>query len=289
MTIREASQQLLFQLCRLYDDREAAAIADLVMEQVTGRKKIDRIISKQAPLSLPQSELLTAHTQALLAHRPVQYVLHEAWFAGMKLYVDEQVLIPRPETEELVDWLVSEIIQAAGGAPIRILDVGSGSGSIAIALKKKLQGAYVCSCDISEGALAVARKNATDQHAEIDFICLDFLNTEQRDQLEVFDVLVSNPPYVPMKDKASMQEHVVGHEPHLALFVEDDDALLFYKAITDFANKKLAGVAKIFVEAHPAHAADVEKLFLGGGFGEVEIRKDLSGRDRLIRATRSLS
>ncbi len=292
MTIHEAQQQLTFKLHDIYEDREASAITNLVLENVTGWKKIDRVVNKQSALSLLQEELLKKYTEELLMHKPVQYVLHEAWFAGMKFYVDENVLIPRPETEELVDWILEE----AGGrvaeetftfhhSPFTILDIGTGSGCIPIALKKKLPDAKIFSCDVSEAALQIANQNAKDNNVEINFINLDFLNTQEREKLPTCDIIVSNPPYVPMKDEETMQQNVIGYEPHLALFVEDNNPLIFYEAIADFASKKLLPEGKIFVEIHEAQSSNVKKLFLLNNFQHVEIKKDILGKERMIKAT----
>ncbi|HVM89660.1 MAG TPA: peptide chain release factor N(5)-glutamine methyltransferase [Puia sp.] len=294
MTIHEAQQQLLFQLYHIYDDREAAAIANLVMENITEWKRIDRVLNKNVPLSLPKTELLKRYTEELSAHKPVQYVLHEAWFAGMKFYVDENVLIPRPETEELVEWIVREVQHSDSAVsspmtdnrqPLTVLDVGTGSGCIPIALKKKLPGAEIFSCDVSEAALYVAKKNAQENNTEINFLHIDFLKEEQRDQLPIVDIIVSNPPYIPLTEKITMQQNVIGYEPHLALFVEDDNALMFYEAIAAFAKTKLKPRGTVYVEIHEELAPHVKKLFSFSGFQQVEIKKDMQGKDRMIKAT----
>jgi release factor glutamine methyltransferase len=281
MTIHEAQQQLLFQLYHVYDNREAANIADWVMEHITGWKKIDRIINKQVPLLPHRIEQLEQFTTELLAHKPVQYVLHEAWFCGMPFYVDEHVLIPRPETEELVDWIVQDIrLQTAD---FKLLDIGTGSGCIPIALKKKLPGAQVYSCDVSEGALAVARKNATAQQADIHLLQADFLNRDSWQQLPSVNIIVSNPPYIPQSDEHTMQPNVLKYEPHVALFVPNDDALLFYKAITEFAQQKLQSGGSIYAEIHEELGEQTKALFLSEGFSSVEIKKDMQGKDRMVK------
>ncbi len=244
MTIQEAQQQLGSQLNQIYHEREAASIANLVMENITSWKKIDRVINKNGLLSSEKIELLKKYSEELLSHKPLQYVLHEAWFAGMKFYVDENVLIPRPETEELVEWVVESRMTddrwSMTEKPFTILDIGTGSGCIPIALKKKLPQAEIYSCDVNEGALNVANKNAGDNNAAINFLHLDFLNKEKRDSLGSFDIIVSNPPYIPVKDKETMQQNVVSYEPHLALFVEDNNPLIFYESIADFEKEKLS-------------------------------------------------
>ncbi|HLK27172.1 MAG TPA: peptide chain release factor N(5)-glutamine methyltransferase [Puia sp.] len=301
MTIHEAQQQLLFQLYHIYDDRESAAITNLIMENITEWKKIDRVVNKNVPLSLTKIELLKKYTEELLQHKPVQYVLHEAWFSGMKFYVDENVLIPRPETEELVEWIVQEVQssefrvggqQSAVCSPMTdnrrlttILDIGTGSGCIPIALKKKIPNAEIFSCDISEAALQIAKQNAKNNNVEISFMQLDFLDEQQRNPLSSFDIIVSNPPYIPIKDKETIQQNVIGYEPHLALFVEDNNQLIFYEAIADFAKEKLSANGNVFVETHEEQASNVKKLFSIKGFNEIEIKKDMQGKERMIKAT----
>jgi release factor glutamine methyltransferase len=306
MTIHQAQQQLLFKLYDIYDNREAAAITNLVMENITEWKKIDRVVNKNVLLSLPKIELLKKYSEELLLHKPVQYVLHEAWFAGMKFYVDENVLIPRPETEELVDWIAKEAgsrESEAGGlmadgrswltekkltihhSPLTILDIGTGSGCIPIALKKKLPDSEIYSCDISIGALNIAKQNAVDNNADIHFLHLDFLNENQRALLPLFDIIVSNPPYIPMKEKQSMMRNVADYEPHLALFVENSNALVFYESIADFAKEKLSVNGEIFVEVHEEQSCNVKKLFSFKGFTDIEIKKDMQSKDRMIKAT----
>jgi release factor glutamine methyltransferase len=303
MTIHEGQKKLLTQLYHLYDDREAGAIANLIMENITGLKKIDRVINKLMQLSEVQISLLTTYSAELDTHKPVQYVLHEAWFCDMKFYVDEHVLIPRHETEELVAWIQQEVMVLPAGeagtgsaekndgkpAPdhqtLTVLDIGTGSGSIAIALKKKLDDPLVFSCDVSETALSIARQNALSNHAEVNFLCLDFLDPEKRKSLPSCHLIVSNPPYIPVKDKSYMPANVVNFEPHLALFVSDHDPLVFYKAIAEFSTQKLLPGGTIYVEVHEDLFSHVKKLFLLAGFANVEVRKDMQNKSRMVKAT----
>jgi len=284
MTMQEAQRQLADQLKTIYDAREAATIADWVIEHVTGLKKIDRLVHKTAELPGEQLQQLHEYTSALLTHKPVQYVLHEAWFDGMKLFVNEHVLIPRPETEELVNWIVKDLQATTPDFTGTILDIGTGSGCIPIALKKRLPSAKVIACDVSEDALAVAKQNATAQYTPIEFIAVDFLNELSRRQLPSCHILVSNPPYIPAKDIATMHQNVVAYEPHLALFVEDENPFLFYEAIATFAQTHVLPGGMVYVEIHEELANGVMEVFSANGLAEVEIRKDLSGKDRMVRA-----
>jgi release factor glutamine methyltransferase len=279
MDWQQAQKELVTQLIPLYGDREAILIADWVMENLSGWKKIDRLLHRSEPLPPDTLDTYKRYSRELLTHRPVQYVLHETWFAGMKLYVDESVLIPRPETEELVEWIRSSL-----PAP-SILDVGTGSGCIALALAKQLPFARVHACDISPEALAVARRNAAAQHTSLTFHQLDFLNPHSWDTLPPIDCLVSNPPYIPLKENGTMATHVTHFEPDRALFVPDDDALVFYRALGRFAQQRLPKGGQVFVEIHEEMGQAVKALFLETGFSTVILRQDLQGKDRMIMAT----
>lgn len=276
MTIREANSRLLFQLYHLYDNRESANIADLVMENVTGWKRIDRVVNKDVRLSKVQTEKLDQYIDELSRNVPVQYVLHEAWFGEMGFYVDDNVLIPRPETEELVHWIAGK--RKTSPPALKILDIGTGSGCIAIALKKKLPASIVYACDVSNAALNVAQKNATLLNAEINFIEADILEPSQWTKFPVFDVIVSNPPYVPSAEKTQMNANVVQYEPHLALFVDSEDPLLFYRTIRAFAKERLAKGGELFFEVHENLAGQTAQLF-----ERSEIRKDMQGKNRMLR------
>ncbi len=279
MTIHEANMQLLFRLYEIYDDREAANIADLVMENVTGWKRIDRVTNKQVKMSEVMTQQLDKYTQELLTHKPVQYVLHEAWFGGMKLYVDENVLIPRPETEELVDLIVKDKKEKE----IQILDIGTGSGCIAIALKKHLPLCEVYAIDISSDALTVAEKNNVLNNTKVRFILSDIFEEISWNQFSSFDCIVSNPPYIPSTETKLMSDNVTKFEPHLALFVPDNDPLKFYKTIARFAEKKLSPGGSVFVEVHENFAEEVKKVF--SFLGDVQIKKDMQGKERFVVAS----
>jgi release factor glutamine methyltransferase len=299
MTIHEAQQQLLVELYQLYDRGEASAIADLIMENITKWKKIDRLVKKTIPLTGVQAELFKKYSEELAAGKPVQYVLHESWFCNMKFYVDENVLIPRPETEELVEWIVKELsiekLSVERGeqkkrnkinrTPFRILDIGTGSGCIPISLKKKLENIEIYSCDVNEMALNVAKQNALSNDAQVNFLHLDFLEGNQRNELPSFNIIVSNPPYIKASEKSTMAANVVNFEPHIALFVKDDDPLIFYNVISDFALKKLLPGGTVYVEIHEDLYSNVKELFPAKNFSEVTIKKDLLGKNRMLKAT----
>jgi release factor glutamine methyltransferase len=284
MTFQKAEQELSAAMSNIYDKSEALVIAGLVMEIISGRKKMDRIMIKEALLSAGETSQLEQYTKELVGHKPVQYVLQEAWFYGLRFYVNEHVLIPRPETEELVKW-ISEEPWVAGQS---LLDIGTGSGCIAIALKKVKPELKISACDISTEALEVARRNAHSHDAIIDFLQIDILNPLQRHQLPYFDCIAANPPYVPNRDKNDMSANVLDFEPHQALFVPDEEPLIFYNAIADFGLKHLLPGGDIFVEVHEKEAGNVKKLFSFAGFSSIEIKMDMQGKPRLLKATRLL-
>jgi release factor glutamine methyltransferase len=283
----QAQKELAKRLAPGHGDREAAIIADWVMERVTGQSKLERLLRKTEELRQGMLIAYERYSHELLAGRPVQYVLGESWFGGMKFFVDERVLIPRPETEELVEWVISEAAHPgsplpAPSIPASILDVGTGSGCIAITLSRRLTGIPVYACDLSEGALAVAGQNATALGATIGLLKTDFLDRGQWGSLPPVRWLVSNPPYIPLKERGSMASHVVDAEPALALFVPDDDPLIFYRALGEFAGMRPGAV--LFLEVHEGLGGDVRELLLGLGAVEVVLRKDLQGKDRMIKA-----
>lgn len=284
MTIHEAGKRLLFQLYEIYDDREAANIADLVMEHLTGWKRIDRVVNRDVKISGAMEKQLDRYGEDLLMHKPVQYVLNEAWFMNLKLYIDENVLIPRPETEELVQWVIGET--GKDGNDVAILDIGTGSGCIAVALKKNITTAAVYATDISEAALNVARRNALANNADVNFILSDMLDETTWYELPEVNVIVSNPPYIPLRDKDKMEDNVVKHEPHIALFVDDEDAIVFYNAIAKLAGKKLLTAGKIFVEMHEDLSEQVEESFKSHGFTRTSVKKDMQHKKRMLSATR---
>ncbi|MBK5270374.1 MAG: peptide chain release factor N(5)-glutamine methyltransferase, partial [Bacteroidia bacterium] len=212
--------------------------------------------------------------------------LNEAWFCGFKFYIDNNVLIPRPETEELVEWIITNCKFPIG--QLSILDIGSGSGCIPIALKRKLRKAEVWSCDISNEALNVARQNANNLGGDVNFFQTDFLNKDLWEELPSYDIIVSNPPYIPEKGKEEMQPNVLMYEPQVALFVPDNDALLFYKAIADFAKKHLNRNGSIYMEIHESHGKEVAQLFQSKNYF-TEIKKDMQGKERMLKVSTTKS
>ena len=292
MTVDQARKKIVDSIIATYQEDEAKNIAEILVEHVTKLPLIERIIKKSEILSAKQEAILLALIGRLQNDEPIQYITNESWFAGMKLYVDKNVLIPRPETEELVEWIVSDRKlnpksdpEASGRNP-KILDIGTGSGCIAIALKTKLPEIEMWACDVSDEALNVARLNADALHAAIDFVPLNFLDAQQRQQLPRLNIIVSNPPYVPERDKSEMKKNVVGYEPSVALFVPNNDPLIFFNSIADFGNENLHEGGSIYVEIHEDLGDKVENVFQMKGYDSIVRKKDLQGKDRMIRSSR---
>ena len=285
MTIHEAKQQMINSLKSIYAGQEAMNIAEMAIEYLTGKSKTEQVNNKEMIFPADQFETFKQVIERLKQNEPIQYILGEAWFAGMKFHVDKTVLIPRPETEELVNWIIKTLQgwQKPGNRNYKIIDIGTGSGCISIALRKQLlQFFETWACDINDQVLTIARKNADELHALVDFVAMDFLDAAQRRQLPQVDVIVSNPPYVPLRDKYEMKPNVVDFEPHTALFVPDNDPLVFYRAITDFAKEKLYPGGLVFVEIHESSGKKVSELFRLEGFS-VELKKDMQGKDRMLK------
>ncbi len=281
MTVQEATYYVLKQLRTIYEEGEASQITDWLMEKITGSIKTERMLYKNAALTTDEEILLQNYTKRLVQHEPIQYVLNESWFSGFKFYVDKHVLIPRPETEELVEWVITNCRFPVD--QLKILDIGSGCGCIPISLKRRIRRAEVWGCDISSEALEVAKRNAVALGTDVNFIQLDFLDKQQWEQLPSFDIIVSNPPYIPEKDKETMQPNVLRYEPATALFVPDNDPLLFYKAIAEFGKIHLNKSGSIYTEIHEDLGEATMNVFQSAGYIS-EIKKDMQQKDRMVKS-----
>ncbi len=280
MSLNDIKQALKKQLADQYESIELNPILSILTEHVTGWDQLQQALNKETELDESQILAFEQAAAELKAGKPIQYVTGKAWFMGEAYSVNEHVLIPRPETEELVDWIL-EYAEIKGTA-LRILDLGTGSGCIAIALKKALPDSKVSAIDISTNALKVAAENASLLNVEIDFVPLDILNTAfLPDQ---YDVIVSNPPYIPMHEMENMEMHVTAQEPNIALFLPDEDPLVFYKAIARLAKLHLKPNAQLFFEIHFDQGDAMVKLLDEMHF-HAELREDLFGKDRMIRAS----
>ncbi|MEO7488634.1 MAG: peptide chain release factor N(5)-glutamine methyltransferase [Ferruginibacter sp.] len=282
MTINQQYRNFLQQLQTIFSLNEATVITDWVFESLAGIERFEVIKNPGLLLSNTVIEQLNKALTALLQHTPVQYVLGEAWFYKMKLRVNEHVLIPRPETEELVQLVLDQAI-ITNTSP-SILDIGTGSGCIAIAIKKNMPEATVTAIDISSDALKVAEENAARQQTLIDFLVVDFLDEKQWNNLPKFDCIISNPPYIPLNEKEKLDINVTAFEPHQALFVPDNSPLLFYEKIAAFGKTHLNLKGAIFMETHEDFAKETAALFTNN-YKTVSIKKDLFGKERMVTAS----
>ncbi|MGI4864106.1 MAG: peptide chain release factor N(5)-glutamine methyltransferase [Janthinobacterium lividum] len=285
MTIAEFTTQLTAALQDLYPGPEAAAVAALVTEELLKISPLQRRMLATAPVPAEVLAQLPSIQARLLAHEPVQYVLGTAHFAGMELEVSPATLIPRPETEELTQLIAQE---QAGRTGLTVLDVGTGSGCLVLAVAQVLRPARAVAVDISVEALAVARRNAARYAPEVEFQQLDILAaTPAGILLGSLDILVSNPPYVRDSERAQMRDNVLDWEPATALFVPDVDPLLFYKRLAELATVLLRPGGAVYLEINEALGAETAALFPAADFEEVRVTEDFFGRVRFVRATKN--
>jgi len=280
MLLNDIKQALKKQLADQFETVELNPILSILIEHVTGWDQVQQVIHKDDSISAAQQLAFETAGTALLKGRPIQYITGKTWFMGEPYIVDEQVLIPRPETEELVDWVIE--YATIKGKALRILDIGTGSGCIAIAIKKALPEAIVSAIDISTSAIKIAEANAVALKADIEFIPLDILNTAFLPGQ--YDVIVSNPPYIPMHEMKNMELQVTDHEPIIALFVPDEDPLVFYKAIARLAKLHLSPNGQLFFEIH-YDQGDAMIALLDEMHFHAELRADLFEKDRMVRAS----
>ncbi len=290
MTIQQAQLDLVTALTPQYGEGEARSMSRIVFEDYFNIKPNNENDENVFQTFL-KGDFETMKGR-LLRGEPVQYVVGFAWFYGLKFKVNNSVLIPRPETEELVEWVLetTKTFQKTQ-KNVKILDIGTGSGCIPVTLKVKNPDLEVSAVDISESALITASRNAYRHGAEVDFKRIDILDTSAWADLGNFDIIVSNPPYIPQAEKALMEGNVLDFEPHLALFVDNDDALIFYEKIADFALKHLESEQSpqlieraLFLECNEYNAQDVVKMLELKGFRHVRLRQDMSGKDRMVKA-----
>ena len=271
-------RQYIQQLETIYSSGEASVITEMIFEKIAGLKKIDLVTSRDLNLSELQSKNLNNTLIDLLKQMPVQYIIGEAWFYKLKFKVNSSVLIPRPETEELVSMVLNF---AKLNSVKSILDIGTGSGCIPISIKKNIPAVNISAIDISSKAIDTASQNANSNETEINFIVLDFLKESNWTSLKRFDIIVSNPPYIPFAENYLIPKNVKEYEPAEALFV--DEALIFYKKIAHFGKEHLSNNGKIFMEVHEDFANNVLKHFEKEGYA-AEIINDLLGKQRFVVA-----
>jgi len=271
-------KNLAIELSSLYAKEEAASIARIIFKEILGISRTDIAIEPELQITQSDEEKIKRVGRKLMEGYPVQQILGFADFYGIKFKVNKYTLIPRPETEELVQWIIEENKEKKG---LKILDIGTGSGCIAIALAKRLNHSQVEAIDISSKALNVAMMNSKELGVQINFARMDILKKSYSDKLGMFDIIVSNPPYVTEKEKETMHINVLEHDPQSALFVPDNDPLLFYNAIFELSLKHLTAGGKIYFEINEVYGQNIQELLESRGFKNVLIKKDLNGKDRM--------
>ena len=276
MTIAEIHKKYIAALQTIYGEGEAIAITNIAFENILHLTKQNIITNGDEILDEKIEAKLNEVLSKLLTHEPIQYVVENAWFYNLNFKVNNAVLIPRPETEELVFEAINFLKNNNGKS---VLDIGTGSGCIPISIKKNIASAEVHALDVSEAALYVAKENAIKNNVEIDFIKLDFLIEENYNQLDKYDLIISNPPYIPNDE--TLDDNVTKYEPHLALFVPENDVLIFYKKIVAFAKNHLADKGKIMLEVHENLAKETAALFSNNNY-DVMIKKDMQGKERIL-------
>lgn len=276
----QAYHHLKAALIPLYTDHEAQTIAHEVLESITHLSKLERLLKKEQLLSDTQTEQYNTALLQLSQGRPMQYVLGHAWFGKHCFIVDEHVLIPRPETEELVNWILAELPNSNK----LVADVGTGSGCIAISLALAHPQLNIHAIDISTEALQVAQSNAQQLNATVHWHIANILDTSEYASLPIFDVIVSNPPYIPLNELGNMSKQVVDHEPHLALFVPNNQPLLFYEALVHFSQTNLYSGGWLYAEVEQNYAQQVAQLWQQMGLQSVITKKDMHGNWRMIKA-----
>ncbi|MGI9531280.1 peptide chain release factor N(5)-glutamine methyltransferase [Lutimonas sp.] len=279
MTIKALQETFKNQLISLYPLDEINSFFYLLSETYVRKRRIDIALAPEEEVNEKDSIHFLAALEQLKNEYPIQYILGEATFMDLRFEVNEQVLIPRPETEELVSWILEDHHTSE---KINILDIGSGSGCIPISLAANLSKATVSGIDISEGAIQVARRNAQINEVPVHFHQADILSMEQLPA--TYDIIVSNPPYVRESEKAQMKNNVLHYEPSIALFVTDDDPLLFYRQIALLSLQSLNSSGRLYFEINQYLGSDLCILLEELGFEKVRLKKDIFGVDRMIRA-----
>lgn len=292
MLLKQYKAHFFNSLKNIQDENEIESFFFILTEYLHNLKRLDVALNPNFELSEDDVEKWNSILADLQQEKPIQYITGEAWFYGLQFEVNENTLIPRPETEELVEWILNSPISHYS-LPITILDIGTGTGCIPISLKANLPQANISAIDVSEKALEVAKRNAVSNKVEINFIQTNILEVEDLSQLpspnfhhpSSFNIIVSNPPYVRNLEKQEIKKNVLDYEPHLALFVENTDALLFYRKTAQLALKNLSPNGLLFFEINQYLGKETVELLKNLGFKNIELKKDIYGNDRMIRCS----
>jgi len=284
LTLSQIRTQMKKELIPLYGEAETLQMIRMLFEQYCGISGAKLILKQNEYLPVDQYNLMMEANSALKNNIPVQYIIGSAWFADLRFEVNPSVLIPRPETEEMVNLILTDANRLLKNDDFRLIDIGSGSGCIAVALKKSLPGWKVEACDISAEALQVAQRNATQAGADVHFFKADILRWNEWAESGLYDIIVSNPPYICEQEKSQMKPNVLQHEPSLALFVPDDDPLLFYRSIAEFASLRLKKNGKLYLEINESFGPEIIDLLNMQGFKDIGVRKDIREKNRFALA-----
>ncbi len=277
MTVSAVITMFRQELIPIYGKAEVEQFIRIAFEEVLSYSKVDLVMNEESVIPDQLLAQLFDILENLKKSKPIQYILGKTVFYGLPIQVNKHVLIPRPETEELIHWILKDNWKEE----TTILDLGTGSGCIALALKDQLKTPIVYGADISVEALNVAKQNAINNNLQVAFFQFDILTQESLNFMK-FDLIVSNPPYVRMSEKEWMHDNVLNHEPHSALFVAEDDPLIFYRKITDLADGHLNKKGKLFFEINEAYGAEILQFLKDRGYKDVTLKKDFTGRDRMI-------
>ena len=283
MLLKHYKKHFFDSLKNIQDEQEIESFFFILTEYLLHLKRVDVALNPDFEISDAAIEKWNAILSELQQEKPIQYITGEAWFYGLRFEVNENTLIPRPETEELVEWIIESQKSKVQSQKLEILDIGTGSGCIPISLKTNFPQANVSAIDVSEQALEVAKINAVSNNVEVNFIQANILEVEDLNQH--FDIVVSNPPYVRNLEKQEIKKNVLDYEPHLALFVEDTDALLFYRKIAQLALKNLSPNGLLFFEINQYLGNETVDLLENLGFKNIELKKDIYGNDRMIKCS----
>lgn len=281
-TIQSTINYIKTELQFIYASREIESISSILLENILKYSKIQIQLSRNEKINSLQFDQIQACVEELKSHKPIQYILGETEFYDLRFKVNQHTLIPRPETEELVHTILKE----NPDLNLKVLDIGTGSGCIPICLAKNLNQAIVSSVDISAEAIEMAIENAKINEVQVAFLNRDILNWKDF-EWDDFDLIVSNPPYVRNSEKERMDANVLNFEPHTALFVSDQDPLLFYRTIADFALCHLKEKGKLYFEINENLGLEMKDLLKEKGFSEIYLMKDINGKDRMISATKT--
>lgn len=295
MLIKTYKSYFLQELSTIYDEMEATSFFYLILEHLCQLKRIDLALNPDFEISENDKVRWQNILTELKTQKPIQYILGETEFYGLKFLVNENVLIPRPETEELVELILKSTKEKVQSTDLKVIDIGTGSGCIAISLAKNLPNAKVFAIDVSEKAILTAQENAKQNGVEVNFIQQNILEIDELIKLPTssfqrptfFDIIVSNPPYVRMLEKEEIKTNVLEYEPHLALFVEDNDALIFYRKIAQLAKKSLTENGKLYFEINQYLGKETVTLLEKMDFKNIELLQDIYGNDRMISCSKT--